>query len=178
MTTIRIQNSETGKVRLFAVNRSIDAVSLAVRDSEKHAVITDLLGTSVPVGSAELFPVTDLAGVGLTAYLTEGYAVSDDQLAQDRSRLGALDGYVLLLFSSAFEGRDTTLEIGPDLTLIGTYDEEQPAIRAIPLTADAAQPYTGIPNVNPRTPPRDRAGGAMVVLAVLVVLGLILWWLM
>ena len=166
MTTIRIQNSETGKVRLFAVNRSIDAVALAVRDADKGTVIT------------ELFPVTDLAGVGLTAYLTEGYAVSDDQLAQDRSRLGALDGYVLLLFSSAFEGRDTTLEIGPDLTLIGTYDEEQPAISAIPLTADAAQPYTGIPNVNPRTPPRDRAGGAMVVLAVLVVLGLILWWLM
>lgn len=177
MTMLTIPNSEVGQIRLFAVNRPIDAVSRDLRNTEKDQVIASLLGTSVPTGTAELFPISDLEGVGLAHYLREGYAVTDAQIAQDRTRLDRLDGFVLLLFSSAFEGRETTLDIGSDLTLIGTYGEEQPAVPAPPLTAQSAEPYTGVPNATPITPPKGRAGAAIVLLGLIVLVGIIVWWL-
>ncbi len=176
MTTLKIAKSETGQIRLFVVNRAIDSMAHDLRTQDKQDLITDLLGFDVPEGTAELFPVSDLTGVGLPRYLTDGYAVTDAQIDQDRARLEALDGYVLMLFSSAFEGQATTLTIGPDLTLIGTYGETQPDMTAPHLSADAAQPYTGVPNLTPSSPPRGGAGGTIVVLAVVVVVGLIVWW--
>ena len=178
MTTLTIPAAEHGQIRLFAVNRPVDAMARTLQDNDKAAVISDLLGFAVPSGTAELFAVSDLTGVGLPRYLTDGYTVTEAQINADRARLDALEGYVLLLFSSAFDGAETTLRIGPDLTLIGTYGEEQPTMAPAPLTADAAQPYTGVPNMTPTTPPRGRAGGAVILLALIVALGLILWWLL
>jgi hypothetical protein len=178
MTLLNIPLGEFGQIRLFAVNRPVDAMTRALRSSDKTQVISDLLGFDAAPNTAELFAVSDLTGVGLPRYLTDGYTVTAAQITRDRARLDALDGYVLLLFSSAFGGAETTLEIGPDLTLIGTYGEEQPAMTASPLTADASQPYTGVPNLTPITPPRGRAGGAMIMLAMLVGAGLLLWWLL
>jgi len=177
VTELHIPKGEHGQIRLFAVNRPIDVMARNLREIEKTALIDDLLGVHAPAGTAELFPVSDLAGVGLSRYLTDGYAVTQAQIAHDRTRLEALDGYVLLLFSSAFDGRETTLTIGSDLTLIGTYGEEQPDRAAPPLTAEAAQPYSGVPSLTHKTPPSGRAGGAMVLLGMLVMVGLILWWL-
>ncbi len=178
MTTLNIPKGEHGQIRLFAVNRPTEAMARDLHSAEKPAVTADLLGFAPPPGTAELFPVSDLTGVGLPRYLTDGYAVTVSEIARDRSRLDALDGYVLLLFSSAFEGREKTLEIGPDLTLIGTYGEEQPAMVAPPLMSDAAQPYTGAPNLTARTPPRGKAGGALITVAIIVLIGLFLWWLL
>ena len=178
MTTLNIPQGEFGQIRLFAVNRPIDAMARELGSSDKAQVIADLLGFDAAPNTAELFAVSDLTGVGLPRYLSDGYTVTDAQIARDRVRLDALDGYILLLFSSAFGGAKTTLEIGPDLTLIDTYGEEQSAMTAPPLTAEAAQPYSGVPNMTPSTPPRGRAGGAMILLAMLVAAGLILWWLL
>jgi hypothetical protein len=178
MTQLEIPNGEIGQIRLFAVNRPIDKLARDLRDGSKEALIADLLGRSVPEGSAELFPVSDLTGVGLARYLNDGYAVPPDQISRDRARLDALDGYVLLLFSSAFEGQETTLKLGPDLTMIGTYGETQPDMSVIPLEAESAQPYTGAADMTPKSPPEGGAGGMMVLLAVIVLIGLILWWLL
>lgn len=178
MTALHIPQGEHGQIRLFAVNRPIDAMARDLRGSGKSHVINDLLGFDVAENAAELFPVSDLTGVGLPRYLTDGYTVTEAQITRDRARLDALDGYVLLLFSSAFDSAETTLEIGPDLTLIGTYGEEQPAMVVPPLTADAAQPYSGVPTQTPQTPLRGRAGGATILVAMIVAAGLILWWLL
>lgn len=178
MTTVKIPKGEHGQIRLFAVNRPIDAMAHDLRLREKSDVLNDLLGTEIPESGAELFAVADLTGVGLPRYLTDGYAVTEAQIARDRVRLEALDGYVLLLFSSAFDGRETTLELGSDLTLIGTYGEEVPVMSAPPLTADAALPYTGVPTMTPKIPPKGRAGGALIAAALVVAALLILWWLL
>lgn len=177
MTELHIPKGEHGQIRLFAVNRPIDVMARDLRSMEKTALIADLLGFDAPADTAELFPVSDLTGVGLARYLTDGYTATDAQIARDHTRIEALDGYVLLLFSSAFEGHEATLNIGSDLTLIGTYGEEQPDWTAPPLTAESAQPYSGVPSLTPKTPPGGRAGGAMIFLAILVLVGLILWWL-
>ena len=178
MTTVTIPKGEHGQIRLFAVNRPIDAMTRDLQSADKQQAINDLLGFDVPENAAELFLVSDLTGVGLARYLTDGYAVTPEQIAQDRSRLDALDGYVLLLFSSAFEGRETTFDSGSDLTLIGKYGEEQPVMAAPPLTADASQPYTGVPSMTPRAAPTGASAKALMTLAVLVALGLLIWWLL
>ncbi|HBM41952.1 MAG TPA: hypothetical protein DD402_19185, partial [Sulfitobacter sp.] len=106
------------------------------------------------------------------------YAVPREQISRDRARLDALDGYVLLLFSSAFDGQEATLDLGPELTMIGTYGEAQPDMSVTPLEADSAQPYTGAADMTPKSPPKGGAGGMIVLLAVIVLIGLILWWLL
>ena len=164
MTQLEIPKGEIGQIRLFAVNRPIDELARDLRNDSKEALIADLLGRPMPEGAAELFPVSDLTGVGLASYLGDGYAVPREQISRDRARLDALDGYVLLLFSSAFDGHEATLDLGPELTMIGTYGE--------------AQPYTGAADMTPKSPPKGGAGGMIVLLAVIVLIGLILWWLL
>lgn len=178
MTKVTIPQGEHGQIRLFAVNRPIETMTRDLREKDKQQLIADLLGFDVPENGAELFLVSDLTGVGLARYLTDGYAVTDEQISRNRSRLDALEGYILLLFSSVFDGRETSFETGADLTLIGTYGEEQPVMAAPPLMADAALPYTGTPSMTPRTAPRGGAGNVMIVLAVVVALGLLVWWLL
>jgi hypothetical protein len=178
MTTLDIPAHEHGQVRVIAVNRPIADMARALRDNATSVVIADLLERRFPDDTVELFAVADLTGVGLPRYLSDGHAIPDDQIATDGARLSALDGYVLLIRSAAFGGKDDRLTLGPDLTLIGTYGEARPDMSAEPIVSDAAQPYTGVPNQTPRTPPRGGAGGSLIVLAVIVLVGLLLWWLL
>lgn len=175
MTTIEIPKHETGQIRVFAVNRPMADVTEAIESIGKPAVIADLLGRPIAENGAELFAVSDLTGVGLPNYLLEGYTALSDQITRDQKKLEALDGYVLLLFSSAFGGEAAKLSVGPDLTLIGTYGEEQPDMDVEPLTSEAAQPYSGSPVQTPPTPPRGKPGGVLMVLAIIVILAILLW---
>ena len=79
MTQLEIPKGEIGQIRLFAVNRPIDELARDLRNDSKEALIADLLGRPMPEGAAELFPVSDLTGVGLASYLGDGYAVPREQ---------------------------------------------------------------------------------------------------
>ena len=178
--TIAIERNEGSKIRVFAVSRAPADMRAALDAAPRADVARDLLGDPhLNTASTEVFPVSDLAGVGLGAYLTEGYAVDADVIAADRAKLDALDGYVLLLFSDSFGGAESRLSPGPDLTLIGTYEEYRPD-EGVPaaLSADSAMPYPGVPGEVPAPPARSGAGSAMVVFALLVLLGLLVWWLL
>ncbi|MFD2740233.1 hypothetical protein ACFSUD_11665 [Sulfitobacter aestuarii] len=176
MSPIQIPAHEHGQIRVFAINRAFQDVSNRLKGGSKDALVEELLGPEVAADHVEIFAVSDLTGVGLPGYLSEGYAVSEAELTRDRGKLTALDGYVLLVFSSAFGGRETMLDPSPDLTLIGTYGEAQPDMSAISLPNEAAQPYTGAPSTTPRSAPRGRAGGGMLVLALIALLILLAWW--
>lgn len=128
---IDIPASERGKTRVFAVN---------LPWAEAQATTAQaLLGVEdLPEGAATLFPVADLADIGLTGYLTEGLGLSDDQIAVDKSKLSALDGFVLVLVSNLLKGQAVTVDPGPNLTLIGTYLDVPAAVDLTPLTSDAA----------------------------------------
>ena len=84
MTQLEIPKGEIGQIRLFAVNRPIDELARDLRNDSKEALIADLLGRPMPEGAAELFPVSDLTGVGLASYLGDGYAVPREQISRDR----------------------------------------------------------------------------------------------
>ena len=142
--TITIPPGERGAIRVFAVNRAPLEMQVALSQQPKTDLARELLNApDLNTIGTEIFPISDLDGVGLAGYLADGYAVPEDQLDADRTKLDALEGYVLLLFSNSFEGRGGRLEIGPDLTLIGTYGELQPDHSAEPLSSASASPYTG-----------------------------------
>lgn len=179
MRPIDIPRNETGVVRVFAVNRPMSEMTSLLKTQEKVEVAGALLNRDVTERDVELFPVSDLTGVGLPSYLSDGYAIPETQILKDHGRLSALDGYVLLLFSSAFDGEEERLEPSSDLTLIGTYGEAQPDMTAIPLTSDAAAPYTGIPTGAPVVPPEGRgASMTLVTIAIVILIGLALLWAM
>ena len=100
------------------------------------------------------------------------------QIAPDRARLDALDGYVLLLFSDSFHGKETQLTPGADVTLIGSYGEFRPDSAVLPLSADTAKPYSGTQGLTPPTPVRGPAGSALTILAVVAACLILLWWLL
>lgn len=178
MTTVSIPAGEIGVIRVFAVNRAIPTMKRAIASTGKSAVAAELCGQPLTENGYEIFPVSDLTGVGLPTYLTDGFTVPADEIANDRGRLDALDGYVLIVFSSAFEGASASLTFGADLTLIGTYGEARAKMAATTIESSAAQPYTGTPRTPPAAPPKGPPGSAMVVLGLIVLLGLLAWWML
>ncbi|MCV3270671.1 hypothetical protein [Roseobacter sinensis] len=178
-TTIEIPPNERGVIRVFAINAPPDEIKDQLASMPKPDLARQLLNSPhLDTTSVEIFPVSDLTGMGLTAYLTEGYAVEENALATDRAKLDALAGYVLLLFSESFKGASATLSPSAELTLIGSYREYRPAAGGPTIDAESARPYSGTPQMTPNVPARGPAGSAMVVLAIIVLIGLGLWWLL
>ena len=175
MKLLEIPATERGLIRVFAVNLPADEVTTQINATSKAAVAQTLFAHPLPDTGFDLFPLADLESIGLAGYLTQGYGVTAQSLKLERARLNALDGYVLLVFSSAFEGNSTTVQISPDLSHITTFGETLPDMQSIPLNSDAAKPFSGVFSHRPAPiPPRSRSG-ALVVAALVVIVGLILW---
>jgi hypothetical protein len=103
---------------------------------------------------------------------------AEASLAEDRRKLDALDGFVLLLFSDSFNGAAAQLAPGPGLTLITTCTEELPDQTSRPTMTASAAPYSGALMTEPVPAPRGAAGRVLVGLAVTTGLALLLWWLL
>lgn len=176
MNTIVIPRAEHGTIRVFAISRPIANMARALKQQSKIALASELLGHDVVEGDIEIFALSDLAGIGLHGYLSEGYGVDKQALHLDRTRLDALDGYVLLLFSTLSDTGDVSITPARDLTLIGTYAEPAAKHVAPPIQAEAAKPYTGAskPAQEPR---RSRVGSVFTAVAALLAL-FILWWIL
>ncbi|WP_300036613.1 hypothetical protein [uncultured Roseobacter sp.] len=176
---ITVPAGEAATIRVFAVNRPVDTIRADLAHMPVSDLARDLLGDPhLNTASTEIFPAADLAGVGLASYLSEGYAVSENDLTPDRAKLDALEGYILLLFSDSFAGAAATLKPGSDVALIGSYAEFRPGYSSGSLTADSAMPYTGVPGVVPMAPAKGAAGSIMVVIAIAILIVLGLWWLL
>lgn len=176
---IEIKAHERDTIRVFAINQAATEVAATLKLMPKADAARQLLGDPhLNTASTELFPISDLTGMGLSAYLTEGYAVPADQIAQDRTKLDALEGYVLLLFSDSFAGAETTLAPGQTLTLIGTYIEYQPSAPSGSLKTDSAKPYSGGMAQQTQPPKKTPSGSAITVLILAVLVGMGLWWLL
>lgn len=163
-------------IRVFAISRAMSDMARALKQQPKRALAATLLNHPVEDEDFELFALSDLAGVGLPRYLSEGYDVDKSAIRKDHTRLESLDGYVLLLFSRVARQGDITLSPASELTLIGTYTEPKPLHAAAPITTEAAKPYTGS-NAPPPPLTRSRVGSAVTGVTVLLGL-LILWWIL
>ncbi len=182
MPQFTVPKGEYGKLRVFALSLSDDAAQ-ALHDNDDIKSADDLhpqeraLGTGfVDANHVEVFRVSDLDTLGLVGYLRDGIDANEAEIARDAAKLAAVDGWVMLVYSMAFGGAEATLSPIPELTLIGTYTQEQADRAPIPLESDAAAPYTGAPTASPPIPPNGRAGGSLVVVGLAVLAALILWW--
>lgn len=107
----------------------------------------------------------NLEGLGLSEYLIEGQGAVEAEVQADKAKLGALGGWVMVVMSKAFPGPG---RINPDprLTLIGVYRQEGVDYTPVPVTAEAAEPYTA----KQRKPMSDARISGMVATAVLLFL--------
>lgn len=173
-TAIPIAKAEHGVIRVFAISRPMADMARALKQHPKAAVASDLLNHTLSPDDFELFALSDLTGVGLPRYLSDGYDVDREAIRADTSRLEGLDGYVLLLFSGVSNDGDLVLHPAHDLTLIGTYAEPKALHAAPPIVTDAAKPYSGV-QPDHQAPRRSRIGSAVVAAAALFAL-LLIWW--
>lgn len=170
--TIDIPANEHGVIRLFALSMT-DAEANGLKDNA--TAINAALGAALNADFVEVFPLSDLEGVGILSYLSEGNAVPEDQLTPDRPKLEKLGGWVLIVFSQAFENAATTLTPKPALTLIGTYGETPIDYRATEnVTSEAAKPFTAPPE-RVKKKPSDAAMSGRIATIALIVLGLLTW---
>ncbi|MEO0666360.1 MAG: hypothetical protein AAFZ99_00475 [Pseudomonadota bacterium] len=170
-TPINIPARERGVVRVLALSMTNDEARKLKDDA---AAIAQVLGTDAPLDTdhVELFPITDLEGVGLMGYLTDGAGIPADQLGPDRAKLERLGGWVMVVFSLAFDDRATALTPDPALALIGTYGEVRTDYSADALiTSEAAKPYTTPPEPGKKRP-SDAAMSGRVATLVLIVLAI------
>ncbi len=176
MNNLLIPRHEAGIIRVFAISRPIATLARELKQQPKAALASALLGHEITEDAFELFALSDLTGVGLPSYLSEGYDIAPETLRQDRAKLEALDGYVLLVFSRVSDAGDVTLNPTSELTLIGSYSEPRAAQAAAPIATPSAKAYSGAKE--PATAPtRSRVRNALSVISVALTL-LLIWWIL
>ena len=138
--------------------------------------VPDLLGSpALDPAQAELFDLRDLAGLGLSGYLMQGYDIPEARLAPHRAAFDALGGFVLLLRSEAApEGAPLAPAAG--LRFLARLETARPEISVTPLLSDTARGWGGpagrpAPGKAPRPPLRLLA----IAAAGLVAIALWLW---
>ncbi len=118
-----VKESEFGAVRVFTTELEPEG-DAAITAANIHL----LLGENIALDQKkiEVFPARVLAGMGLSAYLNEGYGIREEDLAGKAAALDALTGLVILVPSSAFGGIEQTIDPNPALRFIGTFREPRP----------------------------------------------------
>lgn len=179
--TFEIEPGENGRLRLFTV--SLDDAALRdlispdlPADPERPfvAAAPALLGQpALDLPHVELFDVADLAGLGLPAYLTTAYDIPESQIAPQRARLAALEGFILLLLSESLPAPGP-LSPDPALTLIATFQTPQAEISMTRLTSETGRGSLAPPETAPRPAGRPAPRGALILSALIVTI-LLLW---
>ncbi|WP_208347400.1 hypothetical protein [Pseudaestuariivita rosea] len=172
-TQITIPAKEKGVVRIFSVN---PPEPFNPADDDAPQWLLTALGLShLPEESYELFPIRQLDGIGLSGYLTEGWGISTDELAQLAPQLDALKDHVLLLRPNAFD-TETTLAVQQPVRYVATLQEDRPPVHFDALPSGSAELQLA---ETPQKQPSEAAimgRVAMVALLVLFALvGLMIW---
>lgn len=164
--SVHIPEREHDVIRLFALNLSEDEAQAL---NENPARIAAMLGlVAVDDQFLEVLKVSDVADIGLAAYLQEGYDIPSNVMAKDSAKLAQLSGHVLVLLSSAVPARPAALTLTQDLTLIGSYAATEVDWSADPTERpESATPYSA-PEAARKTPSDAAMSGRIATLALLV----------
>jgi hypothetical protein len=176
-----IPPNECHTLRVFALDMTAAEVA-ALRDADavlepgqvvphlRPDAAARLLGVAaVDVAQIEVFHSDDIAAIGLAAYLTEGNAVAEAQIAADAGMLDGYEGYVMIVRAQAFGEQAAVLIPAPKVRLMGTYAEEVPPVRFDPLPTSSATGVLG----GGKPPMSDaRMGGMVATVALILMFGL------
>ncbi|MEO3414451.1 hypothetical protein AAFO92_07340 [Roseovarius sp. CAU 1744] len=178
-----VAENERGIIRLFSVDLPPEQISafaekpLGEENDDTPWPLKEALGAQyLDLDFIELFPITNLTGLGLPGYMVEGLGIAEEDIAEDHARLSSLKGHILIVVSSAFGGFAQTLSPRAPLRWIGTYTEETAPVQFQPLPSETARG-----NVNTDTKPRPSNAAmsgrvAMAALLVLALLVVVLVW--
>lgn len=138
---------------------------------DKSAVLAALIGVEViDANQIEVFAAENIAAMGLTAYLAEGYGIDPAELTDDADNLDRFSGTVVVVSARAFPA-DTTVTPGAGLTLIGQFFEAG-TIPTAPKPLESESAKGTVPATPKKAAKSDARVGGMVALAVLVFLAL------
>ena len=184
---MRVEPHERGRLHVFAVNRPKADIAAVFTPPETGAdrlqpapeLLRDLADVDgLDPAGAELIPLADLVGLGLSGYLSEGLDIPEADIAEYKRKLDALEGYGLILTSRAFQGNSFALAETASLTHIASFDPPGTDWRpAGPMPSEAARPYSG-KGQSPREA-RNRAQrmGGLIFAAFMIVIFAVIWML-
>lgn len=163
---IEIPANAQGRIDLFALNlddADVPAFMIRTEGSDDAAASWPLRAALdadflAPEG-AEAVRLSDLAGVGLPDYLTQGLGARESDVAPMADMLNTLKGFVVILRSTAYGGMAQTLSPKRPLTYIATFTEEQAVPPGPRLQSDSARPQTPLDESAGPEPEVERAGG-------------------
>lgn len=177
--TFQVKTTERGVIRIFMANLTTDQAAdfIASPNEDTPAPIHRALGvTYLDSDFVELFPLTNLEGLGLAGYLVEGLGVAEADVKPHASRLNSMNGQVLIVLSAAFGGFETTITPTAPLKWIGTYTEEGASVKFEPLPSEGAK---GAPGTPTKAPKSDARVGGMIAMYALIAMfafvGLLIW---
>ena len=165
-----VKTTEFGKVRLFSTELDPeDASNITAQNVHR------LLGEDLDLDSnkIEVTASKALESIGLRQYLHSGYGIAEEDLQGKAAALDALTGLIILIPTSAFKGKEQSLDPNPALRFIGVFDEEAAAPPAPTLKTASAEGV--LSPAGSRARPVRSAGrswigalGALIIAAALV----------
>jgi hypothetical protein len=171
--SLTIPAGERGQVRVFALAMDDDAARALVKQhgettDDRDAALTALFGVAdLDTNYIDVLDLSALQEVGLIAYLTDGTDVDPADLAEDRTRLEGVRGWVVVVLSAAFKGNGQVIPGDPRLALIGTYSQRGIDWSSVPIETTSAAPPLAKPQKT------DARVGGMVAMAVLLFLAVL-----
>lgn len=165
-----IRANETGLVRLFQIDLPPDEIESFSGDL--HNLQLALGAKWLDAEYVEVFSASDLKGLGLAGYMTEGLGIAAADLTSEKARLDALQGHMLVVLSKAFDGVEQVLTPKAPLRWVGTYAEEAANITFEPLPDESAK---GVAPAMDKKVPSQAAMQGKVATLVLIFLALFVW---
>lgn len=166
--------SEYGLVRVFTTDLEPQGDAAITAQNVQR-----LMGEGVDLdpSKVQVFPAKMIEDMGLTAYLSEGYGISESDLAGTAAALDSQTGLLVVVPSSAFMGREVSLDPNPIMRLVGTFREAgaAPPKRMEPTSSAEGVVPPGVARIDPRAVRETRrswmiALGALIAAAALVLL--------
>jgi len=167
-----VPQGEHGRIRVFALDMRPERAEFL----REPGAADQVLGLSgLDPAQIDVIRIADLEELGLVGYLTEGCGLTEDQIAPDRDRLRALEGYVMVVRSRAFHGAAAVIAPEPVVRLIATYDEPGAEWSAHQIRSESAKPYSA-PRQSPRAArARARRVGGGLFAVVMALIALLVW---
>ncbi|MCF6444386.1 hypothetical protein [Nereida sp. MMG025] len=171
----QVSENERGVIRLYEIALPHDEARAITASDIQQAFGVDHLDSDF----VETFHVRDLQELGLRGYMETGLGIASCDIDPFAERIVDVDGWVALVVSQAFGGRETRLAPKHPLRPIGAFVEEGASTPLTRLQAETAKPSpppdASEENPKGKKPRSDAAMSGMVATIVLIVLALLVF---
>lgn len=169
----KVLTTERGVVRLFTTDLLPEG-DAAITSANVHK----LLGEEIELdpSKVEVFPPSVIQPVGMSTYLNEGHGIPEADLEGTAAALDAMTGLVIVIPTTAFMGRDVTLDPRAGIRFVGAFHEpraEHPKAMADTDMADGVLSPRGGASGDPFI--RHRRGWMLALAALLAAAALVLF---